>query len=224
VTTLEFLRDEIKRNTQEARKIMHLSTDGVGAQGEATEKTALQSGFDQRSMYAFVAPIIGQIFTLMRFLHDSAGGLRFGSEYKGIELRQPTSFDIRTEADLINELTAIAGQPPAIIAEVLWAWVKARFAHDARALKTFETLWAADTLFVMKPGEIAAMKADGTIEPWQVVLHFQAESIYDQLARDGKLTGEVDKDAEAMRELAKTNTPKPPEKTGMDKLKERLAA
>ena len=208
VDTLQFLRDEMYRNTQEARKIMHLSNDGASMPGGTdAAKTATQSGIDQRGMYAFVGPIIDQVFTLFRFLLDSTGGLRYGAAYTPVELRKPTSFDIRTEADIIEELKNALSLPPAVVDTLVWSYVKARFAHDARSLKTFETIAQADALFSLKASDIATMKADGTVEPWQVVLHFQAVGLFDQLSAEGKLTGDVDKDAEAMRKLAQNQTP-----------------
>lgn len=225
VDTLQFLRDEMYRNTQEARKIMHLSSDGVSMPGGTdAAKTATQSGIDQRGMYAFVGPIIDQVFTLFRFLLDSAGGLRFGAAYKGVELRKPTSFDIRTEADIIEELKNALTLPPAVVDTLVWSYVRARFAHDARALKTFETIAQADAMFSLKAADIAQMKADGSVEPWQLVLHFQAVGLFDELSRTGKLTGDVDADAEAMRKLAQEQTPKPQESPAMTALKGKLAA
>lgn len=225
VDTLQFLRDEMYRNTQEARKIMHLSSDGASMPGGAdAAKTATQSGIDQRGMYAFVGPIIDQVFTLFKFLLDSAGGVRFGAAYTGVELRKPTSFDIRTEADLIEELKNSLSLPPAVVDTIVWSYVKARFAHDARALKTFETIAQADQLFSLKSSDIATMKADGTVEPWQVVLHFQAVGLFDELSRTEKLTGDVDADAEAMRALAKSQVPEPQESPAMTALKGKLAA
>lgn len=225
VDTLQFLRDEMYRNTQEARKIMHLSSDGVSMPGGTdAAKTATQSGIDQRGMYAFVGPIIDQVFTLFRFLLDSAGGLRFGAAYKGVELRKPTSFDIRTEADIIEELKNALTLPPAVVDTLVWSYVKARFANDARALKTFETIAQADAMFSLKAADIAQMKADGSVEPWQLVLHFQAVGLFDELSRTGKLTGDVDADAEAMRKLAQEQTPKPQESPAMTALKGKLAA
>jgi hypothetical protein len=208
VDTLEFLREEIQRHTEEARRIMHLSSDGVSmAGGTEAPKTATQSGIDQRAMYAFIGPIIDQVITVFRHMVDSTGKMRYGSAYQGVELRRPTSFDIRTEADLIEELKNSMNLPPAIVDTIVWAYIKARFATDARALTTFEVIAQADALFSMSSTQIAAQKADGTIAPWQVVLHYQAVSIYDQLAAEGKFTGDIDKDAEAMREQARQMAP-----------------
>lgn len=214
VTSLEFLRSEIMDNTTSARTMMHLSTEQPMTGGD--KKTATESGLDNKSHYAFIKPISDQVFDLYEFILVATGEERYGTEFTGISLTRPTSFDVRGESDMYAEIKdgrKDADLPPPMIDSLVWKLIKARTQSDPEELMVMETLAAADDLFANSTASIQFQLSQQAIEKWQLVLHTQALSIYDELARTDKLvrTGDQKADLEAnklaMQALAKKRTP-----------------
>lgn len=215
VTSLQFLRSDIDKNVSAGRAMLHLSTETQAVEG-GDAKTATQSGIDLRANYAFIKPISDQIFDIFDFLHECIGLQRYGSSFTGVSITRPVSFDVRTETDMVEEIKAAkqADMPPAMLDTLIWNYAKARNQHDPEGLAVMETIAAADVLFSRPQSSIQFQLSQGLIDPWRVVLHEQAVSIYDELARQGKIVRTADpmKDVEAnalaMQELAKTRAPK----------------
>lgn len=229
VTSLEFLRSEIDDNTTAARTMLHLSSEAPIVGGE--QKTATESGIDAKAHSAFVKPISDQLFDIYEFILVTTGEERYGREFTGISLTRPTTFDLRTEQDLaveIKEGRRDADLPPAMIDNLVWNYTKARTQHDPSALAVMETIAAADDIFSNSTASIQFQLSQGVIEAWQLVLHNQAISIYDELARTGKLSStgdavtDIQANAQAMKAMAKTRTPAKPN-PAEDRLKMAIA-
>lgn len=209
VTTLEFLQKQIIDNINSARQIMHLNSEAPMQGGDY--KTATQSGLDQRSTHAFIKPISDQYFDILEFMMISVGKMRYGAGFDGVTISRPTSFDIRTEEDMLADIKAAysseAPMPQSVIDYKVWNYLNARYQHDPKAMRAFETISGADVIFSVPFDQIKYQLSQKLIEPWQVVLHFSALSAYDELFRNGKITGDMEKDIVSLQQWAKDNTP-----------------
>lgn len=183
-TTMDFLRREIVDQTNEGRKVMHLSAEAPMTGGDA--KTATQSGLDNKSTMAFIKPIANQLFAVRAFTVDSIAIQRYGKEAAAgmVKIVPATSFDLRTEADYMAELTASSTLPPPMRQLALEGYINARHAGDATLKEALEAIALADRLFVLNAMEIAQLNPRPL--PWELALHNQALGLYEQLSKDEK--------------------------------------
>lgn len=208
VDTLNFLRSEIEYNLRQGRSILHLHSEAPITGGQSA--TATQIGVDVRAAQAFVKPIADQTFFITEFILDCIGAQRYGDQYPGITITRPSSYDVRTQSDLLAEYTTATEQmPPSVTESILWQYIKARYGHEPEALRAYEVLAAADAIFASTPQAIQQMFAQGIIESWKITLHQQGLSIYDELMREGALTDDIATDAAAMQQRARARTPVP---------------
>lgn len=210
--TLDFLRKEVEANTNQARRILHLESErGLMAGGDAA--TATEKGLDAKATIAFVRPIADQVFDLLASVIDWAASERYADRWEGVAITKPTSYDLRTEADYLAELKAAAeaGIAPALLEAIQWRYIQNRYASDPGTLFALEDIAKADRLFGMGWQQLQAMQQQGTVEPWEIVLHFSALSLFDNLAREDKgFTKRPEADRLAkLKEAAQAITPKP---------------
>lgn len=217
--TLTFLRTEIQYNLGQARHLLHLHSETPITGGDAV--TATQVGVGVRAAQAFVKPIADGLLTLAEFVMDCIGNQRLGDRYPGITITRPSTYDVRTEEDLMVEYKAsLATMPPPVAEGVLWQYIRARYGHSPDQLKAWRTIAAADTIFASSPQAIQQLLAQRIIEPWQVALHQQSFGIYEMLMREWVITGEVEADAAALIAKAKEITPAPQVTPGANRLNE----
>ena len=183
-TTMDFLRREIVDQTNEGRKVMHLSAETPMGEGEA--KTATQSGLDNKSTLAFIRPIANQLFAVRAFVADCIAIQRYGKEAaEGMVTIVPaTSFDLRTEADYMAEWMASSTLPPPLRQLALEGYIGTRHAGDVSMKEALEAIILADRLFVLSAMEIAQLNPRP--EAWEIALHNEALGIYERLSQDAK--------------------------------------
>lgn len=186
--TLTFLRSEIRDQTNEGRRVMHLASEMPMQGGDV--KTATQSGIDVKAQIAFVRPISDQIVSILDFTLDSMAKQRYGPQSEAMYVLVPaTTFDLRTEADHLAEWTASKDLPPAMRQASLEAYLDTRYAGNTMLLDAFAAIMQADRLFVLNPMEIAAMQTARTVEGWEIALHNDALGIYERLAQEAAFLG-----------------------------------
>ena len=156
-TTMDFLRREIVDQTNEGRKVMHLSAEAPMTGGDT--KTATQSGLDNKSTMAFIKPIANQLFAVRSFTVDCIAIQRYGKEAAEgmVKIVPATSFDLRTEADYMAEWMASSTLPPPMRQLALEGYISARHAGDATLKEALEAIALADRLFVLNAMEIAQL-------------------------------------------------------------------
>jgi len=217
--TLTFLRSEIEYNLAQARHLLHLHSETPITSGDAV--TATQVGVGVRAAQAFVKPIADGLLTLAEFVLDCIGKQRLGDRYPGITITRPSTYDVRTEEDLMQEYKAsLSTMPPPVAEGILWQFIKARYGHSPEQLTAWRTIAAADTLFASTPATVQQLLAQRIVEPWQVALHQQSFGIYESLMREGALVGEVEADAPKLIERAKAITPAPQQTPASSRLNE----
>lgn len=193
-TTMDFLRSEIVDQTNEGRRVMHLSAEAPMTGGDV--KTATQSGLDNKSTIAFIRPIANQLFAVRAFTVDSMAIQRYGKEAADgmVKVIPATTFDLRTESDYMAEWMASSTLPPPLRQLALEGYINTRHAGDASMKEALEAIILADRLFVLSAMEIAQLNPRP--EAWELALHNEALGIYERLSQDKKFMA-MDKFAKA---------------------------
>lgn len=213
--SVRFIREEVEHNINHARSILHLNTEAPMAGGEA--KTATEAGLNSRAKDAFVKPIADQILAIESFLTRMIGKQIAGAEWEGFNLRLPTQYDLRTEADRVAEITLArdAGIPPAIVDEMEGELIAARYAQDPFLTEAMEVIQRADRTARMSETVRQAESAAGRVQPWEIYLHYSALDLYRELYDTDAAFVNMDiwAKVEALkakaRQLAQAQTPAP---------------
>lgn len=204
---LSFLRKEIVDETDAGRAVMHLKSEQPIVGGD--QATATEVGVGVKANQAFVKPIADQIIDIMEFIYSMIGKIREGADFEEPIITRPSQYDIRTDEELAEDFRINSPiMPPVVVDQMGWNILAAEFGHSPEAMEVYKVVCAADRLMWTNPQTIQSRLQQRLIEPWQVVLHDQAMSFYGDLNRTGKITGDIEKDKEALIALAKANTPK----------------
>ena len=202
-TTPTILREEIRSNTAEGRRMLHLHSD-ISISGGSSE-TATQVGVGVKARANFIAPIASQIFATIDFVAKTIAIERYGSAEDYYTIIPATQYDLRTEADylyLLGEAMA-KGLPPAAIEEVLRGYFNIRYASDPYMQEAMSVIVQADRLVAANWQQIAAMQAKGEVKGWEVALHQQALGLYDRMMQDPLFRAlDIFAKSDAMRQYA----------------------
>jgi hypothetical protein len=183
-TTPTILREEIRSNTAEGRRMLHLHSD-ISISGGSAE-TATQVGVGVKARANFIAPIASQIFATIDFVAKTIAIERYGTAEEYYTIIPATQYDLRTEADYLALLgeAMTKGLPPAAIEEVLRGYFNIRYASDPYMHEAMSVIVQADRLVAANWQQIAAMQGKGEVKAWEVALHQQALGLYDRLMQD----------------------------------------
>lgn len=211
---MEFLSAQVEKNIDAARQVMHLQSE-TAQQGGAQPETATNAGLRSRSTIAFIRPIADQMFGTIDFLLDAIGRMRYGADFggesMGYTLTRPINLDLRTEADMIAEIkeAKASGLPQAVIDRMVWHYISLRYQSEPSAMDAFEVIAQADRLLSLDPAQVQSEATAGRAQPWEVVLHWSALSIYEHLLTTGAAFNGLDVQgkAEAMKAYARTLSP-----------------
>ena len=204
--SVRFIREEVEQNIRTARKIIHVDVEAPMTGGDA--KTATEAGLNAKAKDAFVKPIADQMFVIYDFVLETIGKMKYGKEFVGFELRPPSHYDMRTDADYLAEIaSAIEGKlPPSIIDYMVWQYMGSKYSDEPTALDALETIGKADRFSTTSWEIISAEAATGRALPWEIMVHFSGMYLYDLLtAEEGEtfLSLDVDKRAARLQEKAK---------------------
>lgn len=206
----QFLSDEVKKNMDVARSIMHLESETAQAGGTQPE-TATNAGLRNRATAAFIKPIADQMFDTIEFLVDAIARMRYPGQEALYELVRPTIMDMRTEEDLVEEIKVARASdlPPAYIESLVWQLYTLHFGNRPEALKAFEVITQADRLNSMTSTQIQSDATGKRAEAWEIVLHNSGLSLWEKLLReDAAINDKGIKDKVlALQEAAKAVTP-----------------
>lgn len=207
---VEFLSKEVEKNMDVARSIMHLESETAQAGGTQPE-TATNAGLRNRATAAFIKPIADQMFDTIEFLVDAIARMRYPGQEAIYELVRPTIMDMRTEDDLVEEINVArkSDLSPAYVQNLEWQLYTLHFGNRPEALKAFEVITQADRLNGMTPTQIQAEATAKRAEPWEVVLHYSALSLWEALLREDPalLEKELAEKVTLLRDAAKAVTP-----------------
>jgi hypothetical protein len=209
--TLEFTRKMADQYVQDSKSMLHIHTSNADVKGKE-DMTATVAAIDVKAMYAFVQPDSDETFDVFQFLLDVIGKVREGSEFEGAELQYPTTFDYRTDADILDDIRIAreSNAPSHIISALIYQYISNRFYSDKATAKVSEIVMNADRLLTLTNSEVTERKAQGLVQAWEVVLHDSAFQLINELIGSNRdfLDSELDAQVAALTALAKEKAPK----------------
>jgi hypothetical protein len=179
--TLEFLEKQKSDNESRARKILHLSdSDSQSTIQEAS--TATGSLNNLRATYAFIKPISDQMFDLLEFMLNTAGKMRDVNS-EPVSLTPPNTFDIQTPQELLIEISEAQklGAPPAVIYQLINAYVQTIYITNDMAMKALGLLNSVDVLLTSSEQQVSQAFAQGIVTKEQVIIHIAGMQLIQEL-------------------------------------------
>lgn len=190
VHTLEFLDEKIEKDTEKARKILHLSTSNSKVKG-SEDMTATGMSLDNKAMYSFVKPISDQIFELYEFCLNAIGQQRYRDAFEAPAMTYPKTFDFKSAEDYLIDIgNAIKNNlPPAFVQLLLLQYINSYYGDNQKSTGIFKLVMSADRLFGLSQDDINMQLARGTVDKWEAILHVSILNF---------ITDSIDKDAKFM--------------------------
>jgi hypothetical protein len=167
---LKFLRDEVQTQIIEAFSMINMEVSNSNVKGE---DTALGKMIDRDEQFTFLMQIAYELFDLYEKSINAIGILRYGDKWEGVELSVPTNFNIRTDAEITQEIKTAkeSGLPSIVIDNLIKQYVNIRFGNIESSNKISELVIFADRIYSLNSQEIAMRVATNTVAPWEVILH-----------------------------------------------------
>lgn len=155
--------------------------------GNNSNQTADAKSMDKEEHYAMIDKIACNFFD--HIMYDS---LKFISayllrkEFKNVEvsINKPSSFKLKSESDLVEELSTLKEKkvPSIFLSETTNELAKRRFAGNPLSQKIFEIIPIVDPLYIYDTSEKISMVASGTILVNENVRSVYAYSILNRIA------------------------------------------
>lgn len=166
----KFVKEYIDSLVDDAFMFLNMDVSNSDVKGS---NTALGKQIDREELFAMLMRISNEIFGLLSKSMKAAGQMRFGKDFKEPVVSAPTSFSIRSEKDLLEELTEakLAGVPDVSLTEIVKEYISKRYSSRAQIHKIVNLAFAVDRLIVKIQIECDAMLASGTTSKLEVVLH-----------------------------------------------------
>lgn len=171
---LEFLRKEIEANIVMAFAFVGIDISNTQVKGS---DTALGKMIDREETFAFLLRVAGDMFPLMQSVINTLGRMRYVKVFEPPVITPPVTFKIRTEAELIEEITAAkkAGVNETTIKELNKQLAEQRFNTTVDSTQKIQLIYRADSLTVKTDLEINADLTLNKINKWQAILHDNIE-------------------------------------------------
>lgn len=185
ITTLEFLRKEIKEGLRDAMQMLHL-TSAKGFATGGNDVSATQKLLDAKNLGSFVMPISNQTWQILEFSIRAIGWMRYKDDFIPPTITPPKEFDFKTTSDYLEEIRILveAGAPPFLVHEVLTRLLNSMFHSDIKAAKSSRVIIAADRLLTLSQEDIRLAIGGGGAQKWQGILHNSAPSLLAALIRE----------------------------------------
>lgn len=208
--TPAFLREEITNYFNQAKEILHLKTTNSVVKG-AEDMTATGMAMDEKGKYAFMKPIVDQIFDIGEFLIACMGGMRYRTQFKKPSVQRPVTYDFSSEADHLQQMTMIeqAGGLPVVKQSAAEKYLRAVKYDDQKTGRIYDLIIASDRLLTMSQEVIANKLSRNLVFAWEVVLHDSAFNFIQELIAEDEsfLEKDMDEMKQLLIERAKSMTP-----------------
>lgn len=205
-TILEYLRDGIRIDIENARRILHLSTTSDVA--NTNSQTATFSNLENKALLSFVSQIATQEFDLYAWCIDVIGWLRYGEKYKAPMIQMPNSYDFTTEADYLALLKTAreSNAPTSVLRLIIEKYISNIYFSKAESSNAFNLLMSVDRIFEYNDSEAKTKLLQGLITKEEEVIHTSGVYIIEQLYKsDNQLfTYAIEKQKQLVLEYAKT--------------------
>lgn len=171
---LEFVYNKFQQDVADAFSFIGFDVSNTKVKGS---ETALGKQIDREELFAFLMRISNEVFSLLSFTYDAIGKMRYMDSWEMPVISAPTSFAIRSEYDLTQELVEgkKAGLPDVAIRQMIRDFIAKRFSNQKNIEPIINLVFATDRLVTSNTIDITARLANGTCMKWEAVLH---DSIY----------------------------------------------
>jgi hypothetical protein len=175
VDQFKLFMELIEWHEQKARRILHLH-NGSKTTSPDPEKTATGEVLDNKARIAFTQPIAQQTFSTYEGITNAIAFMRYGEGYEKPQFTYPTTFDLFTEEDYINQLKTAkdAGLPPFVIHTIIYRFLQSIYYNETMTARVFNLIIHTDRLLTMSSDDVRARIAGRTANNWEAVLHDSA--------------------------------------------------
>ena len=171
---LKFVFDKFKQDIVDAFWFVPVNVSNSDVKGT---ETALGKQIDREELFSFIMRISNEFYDLMGFCIKTIGLMRYGAAFKMPVISPPTSFAIRSEQDLTNELIEgkKAGLPDIALRQIIRDLIAKRFSNQVNIEPIVSVVFLVDRFVTSNTIDLTAKLANGTAMKWEAVLH---DSIY----------------------------------------------
>lgn len=204
---LEFVRDCIAQDFQNAKNILHQQTSNTVVKG--TENlTATGQVLDNKSMFAFVKTPSDQMFSIWEFILDAIGFMRYGPDYVKAILISPDTFDYLTDSDYVSKISEAqkAGLPPWVMHSLIFKYLSTLYYNEKERAAVFTLIINTDRIMTLSHGDMMIEVARGLVQPWEATIHVSAINLVAELviANPNYLEQDLKAQQDQLIALAKT--------------------
>lgn len=180
----EVLIDEIDKNLEQSRAIMHVYQSNTQVKGNPND-TALGMAIDEKSMAAFIKPKSDSMFSMWDFLIYGISYFRYGKESQHV-LTYPTNFDFNTDADYLQQIGEAKknGMPPVVIETKIDKYLQSSYYSEKSTADIYKLISAADRIIALSSDEIDFALTKGLVDGWEKILHDSALTLIEALVRE----------------------------------------
>lgn len=184
---LDFAFKKYQHDIDRAFKFLQVNKSNSNVKGT---ETALGKQIDRDALFTFLMRISNELFDLLSFSYKCIGEMRWSKDkFQAPEVSPPTSFQIRSEFDLLEELTEAkkAGLPEIALREVIKQTMNKRFSSQEQLEKATNLIMAVDRFVTLNNIEIQSKVSAKLALPYEAVLHDSASAfIIDAVTQDDK--------------------------------------
>jgi len=171
---LDFLDKQTTKYIQQGFSILNLDVVNTHAQ---TDETAKGKMIDREELFSFLKQIASNLFGLMKWSVDLMGKERYGSEWEGFHLYPPQNFEVRSSADITEELSSAPGPAKRLL---MPEYVRQRFGVKKNAQQVMDLAIQVDVLAAMSADEVIKIVSTGQLPKWKAVLHYEAINLIEE--------------------------------------------
>lgn len=174
VEPLQFVYDKFQQDIKDAFGFINMEVSNSDVKGS---ETALGKQIDREELFAFLMRISNEVFALLSFTIKAIGEMRYGKDFEEPIVKAPTSFAIRSEYDLTEELieSKKAQIPDVAMRQIIREYIGKRFSNQKNIEQIIELAFYADRFITSNVVDMTARLANGTADKWEAILH---DSIY----------------------------------------------
>ena len=166
-TILEFTRKEIKEAIHEAFALLNIDVSNELARGS---ETALGKQIDREELFAFLLTLTTECFDLAQNSIEALGQIRYGKEFKAPVITPPTTFKLREDRELMEEISH-PDVPDHIKRAQLAELHDVRFSSDSVTQARFRLIRIADKFLTKTDEQVRMMMASGSVDPVEFNIH-----------------------------------------------------
>ena len=166
-TMITVLRDEVNHQLAEARDELKIHR----VSGQTGNVTATEKGIDFKATIAAIKPPADMLISREQFGIDVIVKMKFGAAKQAPQIKPIRYFDLKTEADYIEEISMAIekGLPTIIIQDLVQAYLFSKYDGSEVSEVIIETIIQADRLYHM--GALDAIALGDKAQKWEMVLN-----------------------------------------------------